>query len=94
MVEHQVHDYAGDADVEPDGEGPAGDAAVLVEAGSEAAVEGHYRKRGNGGGQEGVRGEDAQVYGADRARFRKADRRPDSRGRKPCTTNQLCSTAE
>ncbi len=38
FVQHQVHHHAGYADVEPDGQGPAGDGAVLVELRGEGAA--------------------------------------------------------
>src|SRR5271157_960397 len=61
VVQHQVDYHAGDAYVEPDGEGPAGDAAVGVVARGPAAAERHYGQHGDGGGQERVGSEDAQV---------------------------------
>src|ERR1035437_9937088 len=44
VVEHDVDHHAGDRDVEPDGERPAGDLAVLVVAGAQAAAQGDHRE--------------------------------------------------
>jgi len=40
LVDHEVDDYACDADVEPEGESPAGDLAVFVEALDPGAAKG------------------------------------------------------
>jgi hypothetical protein len=40
LIDHEVDDDACDADVEPQGEGPAGDSAMFVEAFEEGEAEG------------------------------------------------------
>src|SRR5579863_10254547 len=67
VIEHQVDDHAGYADVEPDGQRPAGDGAMAVEAAFEPAVQrddGQHRYRG---GERRVCPENRQIHGADEA---------------------------
>lgn len=41
FIDHEVDDYAGDGDVEPEGQGPAGDDAMLVEFLEPGAAQGN-----------------------------------------------------
>lgn len=61
LVDHEVDDYAGDADVEPQGEGPAGDLAVLIEAFDPRATEGDEDERNDDDGEDGVRDEQREI---------------------------------
>lgn len=67
LVDHEVDDYAGDADVEPEGEGPAGDLAVLVETLGPGAAEGDEDERNDDDGEDGVGDEQREVDGANPA---------------------------
>ena len=53
-IQHPIDDHAGTGDVEPNGECPAGDAAVGGEAALEGAGEGEDGEDGDGGGEDGV----------------------------------------
>jgi len=61
MIQQPVDDDAGDRDIEPEREGPAGDAAMSVEARGEAARDGDERERDDDDGQDGVRAEQNEV---------------------------------
>ena len=65
LVDHEVDDDAGDGNVEPEGEGPAGDEAVLVEAFEPSAAESDDDERNDDDGQQGVRDQNGEVDGAD-----------------------------
>jgi len=65
FVDHEVDDHAGDGNVEPEGEGPAGDEAVLVEAFEPSAAERDDDERNNDDRQQGVRDQNGEVDGAD-----------------------------
>ena len=74
VIQHQVAHHPSDADVQPDGQSPAGDAAVPVEAPAEAAAQCNDGERRNGGGEQCVCGEDSQVNGPHNACARIPDR--------------------
>ena len=61
MVEHEVDDDAGDGDVEPEGEGVAGDEAMLIEFFEEGAAEGDEDERDDDDGEDGVGEEQGEV---------------------------------
>ncbi len=67
MVEEEVDDHAGDGDVHPEGEGVAGDDAVLVEFFEPGAAEGYEDHGDDDYGEDGVRDEDCEIDGADPA---------------------------
>jgi len=67
LVDHEVDDDAGDGDVEPEGEGPAGDEAVLIEPFEPSAAERDDDERNNGDRQQGVRDQNREVDRADPA---------------------------
>ena len=67
MVDHEVDDDAGDADVEPEGERPAGDLAVLVEAFGPRAAEGDEDEWHDDDGEDGVGDEQSEVDGTNPA---------------------------
>ena len=55
LIDHEVDDDAGDGDVEPEGEGPAGDEAVFVELLEPGAAEGDEDQGNDDDGEDGVR---------------------------------------
>ena len=63
--EEVVDDDAGDGDVEPDGERPAGDGAVAREARAQGEVQSDEDERDDDGGENRVGDEDGEVNGAD-----------------------------
>ena len=67
MVDHEVDDDAGDGDVEPEGEGPAGNAAMLVETFEESATKGEDDEWNDGDREDGVGDEDSEIDGTDPA---------------------------
>ena len=50
LVEHQINDYAGYADIHPDRPGPLGESAVTGELSFKGPAEGYYRQHGDGYG--------------------------------------------
>jgi len=64
-VEQEIDDDAGDGDIEPDREGPAGDAAVTVEFLREGAGKRDQRERHDDDGQDSMRAEQREIDGAD-----------------------------
>src|ERR1035441_3217815 len=69
VVEHDVDYHAGDADVEPNGERPAGDLAVLIVPGAQAAAQRDDGEHGDRRRQNGVRQQDAEVNRAEGGAF-------------------------
>src|ERR1035437_1455083 len=69
VVEHDVDYHAGDADVEPNGERPAGDLAVLIVPGAQAAAQRDDGEHGDRRRQNGVRQQDAEVNRAQGGAF-------------------------
>jgi hypothetical protein len=65
LVDHEVDDDAGDGDVEPERQGPAGDEAVLIEALEEGAAKRDDDERNDGDGEDGMGDEDGEVDRAD-----------------------------
>jgi hypothetical protein len=65
MVQHPVHRHAGDGDVEPQRQRPAGNASVLVEALAPGAIEGGEHQGNNNHSQDRVRAEQRKVKAAD-----------------------------
>src|SRR5579863_4752452 len=57
-VEHQVDDDAGDADVKPDGKGPACDGPMAPELALPGPANGDGRENGDGGGEQNVGDQD------------------------------------
>ena len=64
LIKHEIDDDAGDRDIEPEGEGPTGDNAVSVEALEQGPAEGHDDHGDDDEGQNGVRGEQGEIDGA------------------------------
>ena len=64
QAEHHVGDDAGDGYVEPEGEGPAGDGAVLADAAGEREEEGYEDQRERDDGEENVAAEEPEIKGA------------------------------
>src|ERR1700739_4008154 len=63
LVDHKGDDYAGDGDVEPEGKGPAGDGAVLVEFCEPGATEGDEDQGDDDDGEDGVGDEQSEIDG-------------------------------
>jgi hypothetical protein len=78
LVDHQVDNDAGDGDVEPKGEGPAGDEAMLIEFFEEGAAKGGKDERNDDDGKDGVRGEQGEVDGTDPALALEVDHFPNA----------------
>ena len=64
LVDHEIDDNAGDGDVEPEGEGPAGDEAVLVETLQPSAAQSDDDHGHDDNGENGVGQEQSEVDGA------------------------------
>jgi len=77
-VDEKVDDDAGDGDVEPERESPAGDEAVLVEAGEEGSAKGDEDERDDDDGEDGVGNEEGEVDGADPALAAEVDHLVDA----------------
>jgi len=73
VVEEEVDDDAGDGDVEPEREGPAGDAAMKFELTAQGAADGDDDKRNDDDGENGVAQEQREIDGADEALSLEAD---------------------
>src|SRR6516165_194853 len=67
LVDQEVDDDAGDGDVEPEGKGPAGDKAVLIEAFEPSATERDDDERHDSDRQQSVRDQNGEVDRADPA---------------------------
>src|SRR5690348_2818335 len=63
--EEVVDDDAGDGDVEPDGERPAGDGAVARETRAQGEVQSDDDERDDRGSENRVRNENGEINGAD-----------------------------
>src|SRR5690348_8944409 len=61
VIKHPVNRHAGDGDVEPDGQRPAGNPLVQLEALAQGAVESNQDERNNGSCQNGVRPQEAKI---------------------------------
>src|SRR6266571_857516 len=66
-IEQKIDDHAGDGDVQPDGQSPAGDAAMAIEFLRQGARERDQGQRHDDDGQHGVRAEQREVYGTNPA---------------------------
>ncbi len=73
-IQKRVNHHAGDADVEPYGQGPAGDGAVADEVAHPGAAQSDYGEKRDGGGERGVGDENGEVDGADGAGAREMNR--------------------
>lgn len=62
--EEVVDDDAGDGDVEPDGERPAGDGAVTRKARAQSEIQRDDDERDDGGGKNRVGNENGEINGA------------------------------
>src|SRR5690348_1934125 len=60
-VQQEIDDDAGDRDIQPDGESPAGDAPMTIEFLSQSTREGNHSERQNNYRQHGVSGEQGEV---------------------------------
>ena len=67
MVDQEVDDDAGDADVEPERESPSSDEAMLIETPEPSAAKGDEDQRDDDDSEDRVRGEKGEVDGADPA---------------------------
>ena len=63
MIQHQVNNHAGDRDVEPQRQGPAGDPAMAQEVMALRSPDGYNHKRDDHRRQESVRTENRKVHG-------------------------------
>lgn len=61
VIQHQVYHHAGDAHIQPDRQGPAGQPAMKVVAPLQAAAQGHNGQDGHDRRQDRMGSEDAQV---------------------------------
>lgn len=61
--DHEVHDYAGGGDIEPDGEAPADDFAMERNLIREAAIKGNQHEREDDHREEDVGAEDEEIDG-------------------------------
>src|SRR3954466_651335 len=61
MIEHHVDHHAGDGDVEPERERPAGDGAMAREVAAQSASERDKDERHDHDGEHGVREQDPEV---------------------------------
>ena len=74
VVEEEVDEDAGDGDVEPEREGPAGDATMKLELAAQGAADGEDHQGNDGHGKYGVTDEQGEVDGADISLPLEADR--------------------
>src|ERR1019366_5576407 len=64
LVQHEIHDHAGDGYVHPQWPGPAGDGAMLRISGLESATQSDNRKRHDDDGQRDMRSENRKIDGS------------------------------
>jgi len=67
LVDQEVDDDAGDGNVEPEGQGPAGQETVLIEELVESAAQSDDDEWNDRDGQDGVGYEDGEIEGTDPA---------------------------